>query len=159
LALDEDKDLDSIGFFLTEHIRMGGAYWCLNALYALKIEIPEKKKEKICEWIVGCQNKDGGFGGNTGHDSHITSTLYAILVLILFDSLSKINTEKVSLYVSSLQNKDGSFSGDIWGEIDTRFSYSGLSSLKLLNKFDLIDAEKAADFVLRCQNFDGSFGG
>jgi len=26
LALDENEDLDSIGFYLTEHIRMGGAY-------------------------------------------------------------------------------------------------------------------------------------
>jgi len=102
LELDEDKDLDSIGFYLTEHIRMGGAYWCLNALYALQIAIPLEKRKKIINWIKSCQNKDGGFGGNNGHDSHITSTLYAILVLILLDGLDTINTDKSSSYVASL---------------------------------------------------------
>ena len=35
LQLDKSKDIDSIGYYLTEHIRMGGAYWCINALFTL----------------------------------------------------------------------------------------------------------------------------
>jgi geranylgeranyl transferase type-2 subunit beta len=38
-------------------------------------------------WLVTCQNPDGGFGGNTNHDSHITSTHYAVLVFLLFDKI------------------------------------------------------------------------
>lgn len=34
-------------------------------------------------WLFSCQNKDGGFGGNTHHDSHITSTHYALLISIV----------------------------------------------------------------------------
>lgn len=37
------------------------------------------------EWLMTCQNKDGGFGGNTHHDSNLTCTLYALIVAMLFD--------------------------------------------------------------------------
>lgn len=39
-------------------------------------------------WLKTCQNEDGGFGGNTGHDSHITCTHYAVLIAIVFGKLS-----------------------------------------------------------------------
>lgn len=38
-------------------------------------------------WLKKCQNKDGGFGGNIGHDSHMTSTHYAVLILLGFDRI------------------------------------------------------------------------
>jgi prenyltransferase beta subunit len=38
-------------------------------------------------WLKSCQNEDGGFGGNVKHDSHITSTHYAILVLLVFQQI------------------------------------------------------------------------
>ena len=36
LSLENSKDLDSIGYYLTEHLRVGGAYWSLTALFCLK---------------------------------------------------------------------------------------------------------------------------
>ena len=39
LNLENSKDLDSIGYFLTEHIRVGGAYWSLTALSCLNNEL------------------------------------------------------------------------------------------------------------------------
>jgi prenyltransferase beta subunit len=47
-----------------------------------------------------------GFGGNIGHDSHMTSTHYAILVLSQFSSLHLINKEAVVNFIAQLQNKD-----------------------------------------------------
>ncbi len=38
-------------------------------------------------WIKRCQNEDGGFGGNVGHDSHMTSTHYAVLILLNYDRI------------------------------------------------------------------------
>jgi len=49
-----------------------------------------------------CQNKDGGFGGNVNHDSHITSTHYAVLIFILFDALNELDTEKIADYIANL---------------------------------------------------------
>lgn len=72
---------------MTEHLRIGGAYWSLNALACLGVELPQEKKDYLIKWILSCQNEDGGFGGNTKHDSHITSTHYAVLALIVLQYL------------------------------------------------------------------------
>ena len=103
LKLDKSKDLDEIGLYLTEHLKMGGAYWCLAALSTMGVDIPPEKQQQILDWIVECQNDDGGFGGNKGHDSHITSTHYALLVLLLFDGFKLANTEKLAKYMAERQ--------------------------------------------------------
>lgn len=64
---------------------MAGGYWSLTSLHILGQQIPAEKLERLALWIQSCQNEDGGFGGNNGHDSHITSTHYALLVMLLFD--------------------------------------------------------------------------
>lgn len=66
---------------------MAGGYWSLTALAALQHELSAEKLEQIVSWLKSCQNADGGFGGNVGHDSHLTSTHYAILTLLLFDRI------------------------------------------------------------------------
>jgi len=99
-----------------------------------------------------CQNKDGGIGGNFQHDSHITCSLYGVLILCQYDSLAEIDTDALAKYVAGLQKEDGSFSGD------SRFSYTAISLLTLLDKMDLIDVKKAREYVLRCNNIDGAFG-
>lgn len=35
LSLDKSKDLDSIGFYLSEHLRVPGGYWTINGLACL----------------------------------------------------------------------------------------------------------------------------
>jgi geranylgeranyl transferase type-2 subunit beta len=34
-ALEDSKDLYSIGKYLTEHLKMAGGYWSLDSLYVL----------------------------------------------------------------------------------------------------------------------------
>jgi geranylgeranyl transferase type-2 subunit beta len=53
-------------------------------------------------FIKACQHPNGGFGGNIGHDAHITSTLYALLILSMFDEVSSVNTDKIAEYMVSL---------------------------------------------------------
>jgi prenyltransferase beta subunit len=48
MALDKSKDLDSIGYYLSEHLRLPGAYWTINSLACLdKLNTitPEKKSQ------------------------------------------------------------------------------------------------------------------
>lgn len=37
LALDKSKDLDSIGMFLRNHLKVAGGYWCLTSLEVLQV--------------------------------------------------------------------------------------------------------------------------
>jgi len=36
LELDNSKDIEAIGYYLTDHLRVPGAYWTLNAIACLK---------------------------------------------------------------------------------------------------------------------------
>lgn len=38
----------------------------------------------------------GGFGGNIGHDPHLLTTLSAVQILALFDSINVLDIDKVS---------------------------------------------------------------
>jgi geranylgeranyl transferase type-2 subunit beta len=142
-----------------EHHKISGVYWCLGSLKILNKQHGDSLKQDMITFVQCCQHLCGGFGGNIGHDPHITQTLYALLILSFFDSVDKVDLNRLAQYVSSLQNTDGSFRGDYSGEVDTRFSYCAVSTLSLLGRLDLIDTVKARDFILRCSNSDGGFGG
>lgn len=146
-------------------------------------------REKTMQFVENCQTETGGFGGSIGHDSHITSTHYALLILSQISKIpcsndekndnnnlnlnsnknnyntipqsKKINFDKIAEYIKSLQEPEGGFKCDALGETDTRFSYCAVSILILLNKLtpDYINLKKATEYVLSCQNFDGGFGG
>ena len=48
-------------------------------------------------FVKRCQcQKTGGFGGNIGHDPHITTSLYALLILAMFDALDEFGEEKIN---------------------------------------------------------------
>lgn len=142
LNLDSTKDQYAIGFFMNEHLKLPGAYWCISALSLLD-KLDDKRKDEMVEFIKNCQCENGGIGGNIQHDAHITCSLYAVLILSQYDALDAIDTEALAKYVAGLQKEDGSFSGD------SRFSYTAISCLTLLNRLDLIDVKKAREFVLR----------
>jgi geranylgeranyl transferase type-2 subunit beta len=133
LNLDRDILEDSIGYYTSEHLKMGGAYWTIGSLACLD-RLDEERKEEIVTFVGQCKAANGGYGGNINHDPHITNTHYAVLVLAMFDSLHLIDADEIAGYISGLQNPDGSFKGDEWGEVDLRFSYCALSCLKLLGK-------------------------
>ena len=140
--LDKTKDADAIGQYTNEHLKLPAGYWCVGALALLK-KIYWERKDEIIKFIKACQcPHTGGFGGNLGHDPHITTSLYALLILAMFDAVEEINLEKLAEYMASLQNKDGSFSGDYAGEVDTRFSYCAISALS-----DCCDSLTSAPFA------------
>lgn len=64
------------------------------------------KKQELVNLYVSAQNEDGGFGGNVGHDSHITSSHYSLLVLSQFGALDQINQDGLVKYITKLQKPD-----------------------------------------------------
>ena len=89
--LDKTKDAEAIGFFQNEHLKLPGGYWCVGALCLLK-KLYWDRKDEICKFVKACQCKEtGGFGGNLNHDPHITTSLYSLLILAMFDSVDIID--------------------------------------------------------------------
>lgn len=160
IKLDKTPDKDSLGHYTSEHLRVSALYWGVGALNLInELEKRELNNDTV-EYLKKCANKNGGYGGSIGQDSHITSTHYAILVLAQLGRLDVVDNEKVAGYIKSLQNPDGSFRADKYTETDSRFSYCAVAILKILGKLnsDYIDLPKATEYVLSCQNFDGGFG-
>ena len=98
---DKNTDPNCIGYFTNEHLKMSGAYWCIGSLKLLG-KLTDERRAEMIEFIKACQHICGGFGGNVGHDPHITSSLYALLVLAMYDAVNEIDTDKLVSYVLSL---------------------------------------------------------
>ena len=65
-------------------------YWGLIALHLLghPNALP---RDKTVEFVLFCQNKDGGFGAAPGHDSHMLYTVSAIQILATVDAVSALD--------------------------------------------------------------------
>ncbi|KAK9478420.1 terpenoid cyclases/protein prenyltransferase alpha-alpha toroid [Lipomyces japonicus] len=154
-----DTKQDELEYWLSEHLRLGGVYWGVSALYLMhaKDELP---RDEMIKFVKSCQHSNGGFGPHPGHDPHLLYTLYAIQVLFIQDALSEIDKDLVTKYVVSLQDQEtGAVRGDLTGdEIDTRFVYSALLVLAILGTLDQLKIDKAVEFIDRCKNYDGGYG-
>ena len=58
---------------------MSGAYWGLCALEILGAG-GRMNQEELVSWVIKCQNEDGGFGGNFGHDSNLVYEDWFVLM-------------------------------------------------------------------------------
>ena len=86
--------MEAIGFYQNEHLKLPGGYWCIGALSLIKKLYIDRKPE-IINFVLACQDPiTGGFGGNLGHDAHITTSLYALLILAMFDAMDEFSEEK-----------------------------------------------------------------
>ena len=88
---------NTLGFHLTEHLRLNGIYWAVTCLALLK-RIDALDRQQTIDYVYSCwDNKLGGFGSHPNHDSHMLSTLSAIQVLAIHDAIeeSGIDTDKV----------------------------------------------------------------
>ncbi|KAH8884434.1 terpenoid cyclases/Protein prenyltransferase [Thozetella sp. PMI_491] len=158
-----DTKRDEYEYWLTEHLRMNGLYWGLTALHILRH--PEAlPREETINFVLSCQQDNGGFGAAPGHDAHVHSTASAVQILAMIDALDELETRgkgkaRVCEFVAGLQNREtGIFAGDEWGEEDTRFLFCSLIVLSILGRLDLSDTAKAADYIVSCANFDGGYG-
>lgn len=88
-SLDTKKD--ELDYWLTEHLRLNGVYWGLNALHLMGHPDALPRQETI-DFILSCQHESGGFGAAPGHDAHMLSTVSAVQVLVMVDALDELDT-------------------------------------------------------------------
>ncbi|KAL3430859.1 terpenoid cyclases/protein prenyltransferase alpha-alpha toroid [Aspergillus tetrazonus] len=159
-----DSRKDELEYWLTEHLRLNGVYWGLTALHLLRCPdgLP---RDNAVDFVLSCQQENGGFGAAPGHDAHLLYTVSAVQILVTLDAVDELEKRglggklKVGSFIAGLQDKEtGSFMGDEWGELDTRFLYGALNALSLLGLLDLVDVAKAVSYVQQCENLDGGYG-
>ncbi|PVU86115.1 hypothetical protein BB559_006017 [Furculomyces boomerangus] len=153
-----DKSQNELEYWMTEHLRVSGIYWGLVALEILN-RTDALDKPKVIEYILSCQNPDGGFGGHVGHDSHLLYTMSAVQILAMYDSLDKLDKESVLKYVESLQDPEtGYMMGDKWGEKDTRFAFIGLAICSMFGDINRLKVDPIIEYIQLSMNYDGGFG-
>ncbi|POV97319.1 hypothetical protein PSTT_15117 [Puccinia striiformis] len=122
------QSLDQFSISSHRHLRINGVYWGLTSTLLLDRPGGLPRQEMI-DWVMSCWEPDsGGFRPHPGHDPHIHSTLSAIQILTMQDSLHVIDKPKV------------------------------MNCLALLGGLDKLDRDAVIGFISRCQNFDGGFG-
>lgn len=86
-----DTKRDEYEYWLTEHLRLNGLYWGLNALHLMGHPEALPRKETI-DFVLSCQHENGGFGAAPGHDAHMLSTLSAVQILAMVDAFDELET-------------------------------------------------------------------
>ena len=87
-----DTKTDQVDYWLTEHLRLNGVYWGLNALHLLGHPDALPRQETI-DFILSCQHESGGFGAAPGHDAHMLSTVSAVQVLAIVDAFDELESK------------------------------------------------------------------
>jgi geranylgeranyl transferase type-2 subunit beta len=137
---------------------MNAIYWGLTALCIMGHK-EALNRDELVQYVKSCWDDDAGaFGAHPDHDAHLLSTLSAIQILVILDSLHEVDVDRIVSFILSLQQPSGVFAGDRYGETDTRFLYSAVNALSLLGHLSKLDVDKTVDYIVRCRNFDGGFG-
>ena len=108
-----------------------GENYLFNEFNNKDIKWLDKIRDKISEWILSCQNSDGGFGPRPGEPSNIQATFYALRSLFMLDK--KIEKEENLIkWLKSNQNQDGGFSMNGLSS-DISFTFYAVGSLIIIS--------------------------
>lgn len=88
--IDLRKRKDELEYWHTEHLRLNGVYWGLTALHLLG-HSEALPRDPTIQFVLSCQNADGGFGAAPGHDSHMLYTVSAVQILATIDALGDLD--------------------------------------------------------------------
>jgi len=112
---------------------------------------------KASEYILSCQNFDGGFGCTPGAESHAGQIFCCIGALSIASSLHLLGEENVDLlcwWLAERQCDSGGLNGRPEKQADVCYSWWIISSLSILGKVHWINTNKLAEFILKAQDED-----
>jgi prenyltransferase beta subunit len=144
---------------------MVSTYYIYN-IFSL-LDEPVENKTIHLNWLLSCNNTDGGYGGNQTLSSTLITTYFAVYLInelgTINDLANQTNTLNYfkSLYIGDPNNLDryGGYLPDLYAE--TPLLGSTLLCVKGISLIDANEINEAAtsNWVINRQNFlDGGFG-
>jgi len=91
-------------------ITLESNYAGINSLSRSQIQTYLINSSNIIEFVISCQNLDGGFGSLPNFQSNAFTSFAAIYILDFFNKLDMLNQVNATAYLQNLQNVDGGFS-------------------------------------------------
>ncbi|MFX0178428.1 MAG: hypothetical protein ACFE85_19610 [Candidatus Hodarchaeota archaeon] len=142
---------------------MTSTYYAYNIHDYIEVDFPNETIHK--NWILQCNNTDGGYGGNSSLSSTILTTYYAVDLINAIGDLNDLDDKIATLnYLKSFYFNDSFDINNYGGYLpDISAENSLLSSTYFCVKaINLIDSSQKTDasilWVLNHQNFqDGGF--
>lgn len=125
-------------------------YAALNALSLLGLT-HLVNVDKAIDFILSCQNVDGGFGTGPGAESHAGQVFTCVGALAITRRIHLIDVDRVGAWLSERQLPNGGLNGRPEKLEDVCYSWWVLSSLAMIGRLHWIDANKIAKFILMCQ--------
>jgi geranylgeranyl transferase type-2 subunit beta len=125
-------------------------YASLNALSLLRllhlVDIP-----KAVEYIILCENFDGGYGASPGGESHAMQIFTCLGALAIAGRIDLVNKDKLGAWLSERQLGGGGLNGRPEKLEDVCYSWWVASSLEMIGRLHWIDGERLTKFILECQ--------
>lgn len=107
------------------------------------------------EYVLSCQNFDGGFGGIPGAESHAAYAFCCIGFLAVTNQICLIDTELTGQWLAARQTHSGGFNGRPEKLPDVCYSWWVLSAMFMIYKSNYIDLKLLEKFILECQDDEG----
>ena len=104
--------------------------------------------DRVVNFVLSCQNADGGFGKRAGCDSIFGVLPLPLMTLSLIDRLNVLDEDLVLQYL--LGQWDNTTGCHISGEIVS--TERAVWCFSLLDKIEIIDVQATVDWILDCQS-------
>ena len=134
-------------------------YCALSCLALLNAMHHAVRVRQAAEFIMECQNLDGGFGAVVGGESHAGQVFCCVGALAIAESLDLLvdTVPTLAWWLAERQVDSGGLNGRPEKQADVCYSWWILSALSILGKLLWIHQDRLAGFILQCQ--DGDDGG
>ncbi|EDQ91290.1 uncharacterized protein MONBRDRAFT_20037 [Monosiga brevicollis MX1] len=167
-------DADALEAFVWSRLLPSGAYYgndpsdtdtrfsyCALATLALvdKLQPEAINVRQAGEFVLACQNDDGGFGLRPGCESHAGQTFCCVAALQLCGLLEKANHDTLKGFLLRRQQADGGFNGRPEKASDGCYAWWVLATMAILGPSVLgaIDKAAAIKALFRLQTPAGGF--
>ncbi|KAF0976743.1 hypothetical protein FDP41_004038 [Naegleria fowleri] len=108
--------------------------------------------EKAVQYVLSCQNFDGGFGVCPGAESHAGQIFTCIGALSIGKALDRIDQDTLCWWLCERQCDNGGLNGRPEKLADVCYSWWVLSALGMMDRIHWIDEAKLHDYICNCQD-------
>jgi len=114
-------------------------------------------KTSAIEWLLACEDLNGGFGAYPGYGSTLEYTFYAVKALKLLGAEDRINVNGLIKFVTEKQEPDGGWKFVYSQPTELYGCFLAVESLAAIDSINSVDITKVANYIIGCQNEDGGF--
>lgn len=129
------------------------SYCALNCLSLLGQEhLARVDIQKAMDFVLSCENWDGGFGVVPQAESHAGQIFCAVGALCIGNALHRIDQDRLGYWLAERQLPTGGLNGRPEKKADVCYSWWVVSSLAMLGRLHWVSGPDLFRYILGCQD-------